>query len=127
VAVLALLGYRLIRQISIREELESELREAKDALEALNGTLKTLALHDGLTGLANRRHIAIFQRVPYSFGMRPQRPACSIIEATRAGLSPAGYRLFQLAQMPVNTFHTTIFLIRGKAKSTLHPSTAPSS
>jgi diguanylate cyclase (GGDEF)-like protein len=55
VTVLALLGYRLIRQISIREQLRAELHDAKHALEALNGSLKTLAMHDGLTGLANRR------------------------------------------------------------------------
>jgi diguanylate cyclase (GGDEF)-like protein len=55
-AVLGLLGYRLIRQIRIRERLAAQLRAAKHALEALNGSLKTQALHDGLTGLANRRH-----------------------------------------------------------------------
>jgi diguanylate cyclase (GGDEF)-like protein len=54
--VLALLGFRLIRQINIRERLEVELLEAKGALEELNQTLERLAMQDGLTKLANRRH-----------------------------------------------------------------------
>jgi diguanylate cyclase (GGDEF)-like protein len=54
--VLTLLGFRLIRQINIRERLEVELLEAKGALEELNQTLERLAMQDGLTRLANRRH-----------------------------------------------------------------------
>jgi diguanylate cyclase (GGDEF)-like protein len=69
-AVFGLLGYRLVNQISIREQLESELREAKHALEALNGSLKTLALHDGLTGLANRRHFETALETEFSRAMR---------------------------------------------------------
>jgi diguanylate cyclase (GGDEF)-like protein len=75
VTVLALLGFRLIRQISIREQLEAELREAKHALEALNGTLKTLALHDGLTGLANRRQ---FETALNAEGSRAMRSGTSL-------------------------------------------------
>jgi diguanylate cyclase (GGDEF)-like protein len=70
VAGLALGGYRLIHQISIREQLEAELREAKHALEALNGSLKTLALHDGLTGLANRRHFEAALKTEFSRAVR---------------------------------------------------------
>lgn len=55
VATLALLGCRLIRQLRIREKLTAQLREAKQALEARNQSLLALALHDGLTGLPNRR------------------------------------------------------------------------
>lgn len=54
-AALALLGRRLIRQLRIREKLTVQLREAKQALEARNESLVALALHDGLTGLPNRR------------------------------------------------------------------------
>jgi diguanylate cyclase (GGDEF)-like protein len=48
-------GSRMIRQIRLREKLEDELRQAGDALERHNLSLKTLAESDGLTGLANRR------------------------------------------------------------------------
>lgn len=54
-AALALLGWRLIRQLRVREKLTAQLREAKQALEARNESLVVLALHDGLTGLPNRR------------------------------------------------------------------------
>jgi diguanylate cyclase (GGDEF)-like protein len=55
VAMLAWGGSRMIRQIRLREKLEDELRQAGDALERHNLSLKTLAESDGLTGLANRR------------------------------------------------------------------------
>jgi len=55
VAGLGLSASRLVRQLDLRDQLEFELREAKLTLETLNGSLKTLALHDALTGLANRR------------------------------------------------------------------------
>jgi diguanylate cyclase (GGDEF)-like protein len=70
VAVLALLGFRLIRQISIREQLEAELREAKRALEDVNWSLKTLAMQDGLTGLANRRQFESALKAEFSRAMR---------------------------------------------------------
>jgi diguanylate cyclase (GGDEF)-like protein len=54
--VLMVLGSRMIRQLIERDRLQKELREAKSALEATNASLKQLALSDGLTGLANRRH-----------------------------------------------------------------------
>jgi diguanylate cyclase (GGDEF)-like protein len=54
--VLMLLGSRLVRQLIERDRLQAELHEAKTALEANNASLKLLALSDGLTGLANRRH-----------------------------------------------------------------------
>lgn len=49
------LGYRLILQIQQRVQAETELRQARGALETLNATLEQLAMQDGLTGLANRR------------------------------------------------------------------------
>jgi diguanylate cyclase (GGDEF)-like protein len=54
--LLAFLGSRVIRQIVVREQLEEELRVAQSHLEARNAALRALALNDGLTGLANRRH-----------------------------------------------------------------------
>lgn len=56
IAMLLTLGNRLVRQIEVRDRLEGQLREAKDALEANNASLTSLAFSDGLTGLANRRH-----------------------------------------------------------------------
>ena len=46
---------RMIRQLRVREALESELRAARAALELRNVSLRQLADSDALTGLANRR------------------------------------------------------------------------
>lgn len=56
VGAIALLGRRMIGQITLREVVEAELRETKKTLEMRNQSLATIALQDGLTGLANRRH-----------------------------------------------------------------------
>ncbi|WP_338766540.1 sensor domain-containing diguanylate cyclase [Massilia sp. METH4] len=57
--MLALFGWRLVRQMHRRLQAEQELREARDALASLNATLEKLALQDGLTGLANRRQFDV--------------------------------------------------------------------
>jgi len=54
--LLALFGWRLIQQIKLRVQTEAELTQARDALEILNHKLEKLAMQDGLTLLANRRH-----------------------------------------------------------------------
>lgn len=54
--VIGFFGWRLVEQIRRREIAEAEARQARDALSSLNETLEGLALQDGLTGLANRRH-----------------------------------------------------------------------
>ena len=63
VAVLALVvgfvGWRLVKQFELQVKTEDELRHARDALETLNKTLNTLAMEDGLTGLANRRQFDV--------------------------------------------------------------------
>jgi diguanylate cyclase (GGDEF)-like protein len=59
VVVLAVLGLRLVRQISLRVQAEQEARRTGEALRKLNQTLEKLALQDGLTGLANRRQFDI--------------------------------------------------------------------
>lgn len=56
VALMSWIGARLVRQLLIREHLEHQLREAKNALQGDNASLTMLALYDSLTGLANRRH-----------------------------------------------------------------------
>lgn len=55
VAMLAWGLRRMIRQLRVREALESELRAARAALELRNISLRQLADSDALTGLANRR------------------------------------------------------------------------
>jgi diguanylate cyclase (GGDEF)-like protein len=55
VMLTAAAGYGLVLQIKLRAKTEAELVSARDALEELNRTLEQLAMHDGLTGLANRR------------------------------------------------------------------------
>jgi hypothetical protein len=53
--LLGMVGFRLIRQIRIRERLEAELQGAKRGMEVLSKSLETLAMEDGLTRLTNRR------------------------------------------------------------------------
>jgi diguanylate cyclase (GGDEF)-like protein len=55
IVVLSGFGLRLVRQISVREQAEAELRAAKKTLEDLNRSLELLSLEDSLTGLGNRR------------------------------------------------------------------------
>jgi diguanylate cyclase (GGDEF)-like protein len=73
-ALLAFLGYRLIRQIKLRLHAEEELRQARDALASLNTTLEKLALQDGLTGLANRRQFDATLGKEFSRAMRQGSP-----------------------------------------------------
>ncbi|MEM8511181.1 diguanylate cyclase (GGDEF)-like protein [Massilia sp. MP_M2] len=57
VAIVLLLGFgwRLVRQIMIRDHLQNELVGAREQLQEHNRALTLLADHDGLTGIANRR------------------------------------------------------------------------
>jgi len=54
-AVLFFIGYRLFRQILIRDGMERELRQIRAALEDSVTKLDRLARTDALTGLSNRR------------------------------------------------------------------------
>lgn len=54
VLLIALFGWRLVRQIETRAIVEAELRSVRDNLKEANQSLERLALYDGLTGLANR-------------------------------------------------------------------------
>jgi diguanylate cyclase (GGDEF)-like protein len=56
-AILGWLGARLFRQISLRDRLEVELRNAQVALQASVGKLELIATTDALTGLKNRRYL----------------------------------------------------------------------
>ena len=55
IAALAWFFRKLMRQIAIRDHVETELRVASQELEKANADLQTMAMKDGLTGLANRR------------------------------------------------------------------------
>jgi diguanylate cyclase (GGDEF)-like protein len=52
-----LVCFWVIGQMRVRERLERTLRSTQDALEQQNAALARLADTDGLTGLANRRHL----------------------------------------------------------------------
>src|SRR5450830_44958 len=54
--VFAYIGTRMVAQVKHRELAEKEANEARQKVESLNKTLERLAMQDGLTGLANRRH-----------------------------------------------------------------------
>jgi hypothetical protein len=53
--ITGLIGWRLVQQFRLQAQTEAELRQARDALEAVNENFNGLAMQDGLTGLANRR------------------------------------------------------------------------
>ena len=71
-AILVLLGTRVIGQLIEHERLQLALREAQSALEATNASLQLLALSDSLTGLANRRHFDQRLSVEFKRAMREQ-------------------------------------------------------
>ena len=68
--VLGWLGFHLVGQIKLRLNAEAELVRTRDALETLNETLERLALQDGLTGLANRRHFDLALDKEFSRAVR---------------------------------------------------------
>lgn len=76
---LLLLGTRILRQMIERDKLQAELRDAKTALEANNAALQLLALSDGLTGLANRRHFDQRLKAEFKRAMRDQTPLALIM------------------------------------------------
>ncbi|GKX47599.1 sensor domain-containing diguanylate cyclase [Pectobacterium carotovorum] len=57
---ITLLGLIVLRQIRINVKNQIDLTIVRDELTSVNHTLQTLALFDGLTGLANRRQFDIF-------------------------------------------------------------------
>jgi len=78
-AVLLWLGTRMIGQMMQRSRLQCELRDAKTALEANNAALQLLALSDGLTGLANRRHFDASLDVEFKRAMRDGSPLALVM------------------------------------------------
>ncbi|WP_342755120.1 sensor domain-containing diguanylate cyclase [Pantoea sp. MBD-2R] len=59
-AVIAVLGSLLLRNIGYSIRNQEELARTRDQLAAMNRTLQTLALVDSLTGLANRRQFDLY-------------------------------------------------------------------
>ncbi|MBV4367723.1 GGDEF domain-containing protein [Erwinia phyllosphaerae] len=59
-AVIAALGWLLMRNIGHTIRDQEELAMARDRLAIMNRTLQTLALVDSLTGLANRRQFDLY-------------------------------------------------------------------
>jgi diguanylate cyclase (GGDEF)-like protein len=74
VAILALgiglLGSRLVSQIKLRTQAETDLVNARNSLEMLNKALEKLAMQDGLTGLANRRQFDVSLNIEFARAMR---------------------------------------------------------
>jgi diguanylate cyclase (GGDEF)-like protein len=70
ILILALLGNWLLKQIKLRLETEAQLRIARDNLDLLNQHLQNLALEDGLTGLANRRHFDMMLNDEFARALR---------------------------------------------------------
>jgi len=54
--VFAFFGSRMVAQVKRREQAEKDANQARQKVEILNQTLERLAMQDGLTGIANRRH-----------------------------------------------------------------------
>lgn len=79
ILILALLGNWLLRQIKLRLSAEAELRIARDNLDQLNQHLQFLALEDGLTGLANRRHFDIALNDEFARALRHRHPLALIM------------------------------------------------
>jgi diguanylate cyclase (GGDEF)-like protein len=79
VAVLLLFGSRMIRQLIERDRLQKEVHDAKIALEATNASLKLLALSDGLTGLANRRHFDQRLNAEFRRAIRDESPLALVM------------------------------------------------
>ncbi|MFC0250605.1 sensor domain-containing diguanylate cyclase [Massilia consociata] len=79
VLLLVGVGMRLVRQIIIRDELEHELLIAKEHLQDRNRELTVLATNDGLTGIANRRHLEDTLRLELNRAARSGEPVSMIL------------------------------------------------
>ena len=73
------LGARMIGQLIERDRLQRQLRAATTALEATNASLQQLAMSDGLTGLANRRHFDDRLHSEFKRAVRDQSPVALVI------------------------------------------------
>ncbi|MDB5932717.1 MAG: diguanylate cyclase [Massilia sp.] len=79
IVLLLFLGARMIGQLIERDRLQRQLRAAKSALEATNASLQLLAMSDGLTGLANRRHFDDRLDAEFRRAIRDQSPIALVM------------------------------------------------
>lgn len=70
VIILGLLGWRLVKKLEERNQIDQEIRQSRTELERLNATLAKQAMQDGLTGLANRRYLDMTLETEYRRAMR---------------------------------------------------------
>jgi diguanylate cyclase (GGDEF)-like protein len=69
----------LVKRIGLGEKARAQLVESEDDLKKANEQLGMLALHDGLTGLANRRRFDVALKVEFSRAMRSGQPLSLIL------------------------------------------------
>lgn len=69
----------VLRDISAQKRAEEMLAKANAQLEAANRALSTLALQDGLTGLANRRRFDELLRREFALSRRQRRPLALVL------------------------------------------------
>ncbi|MES2759688.1 MAG: diguanylate cyclase, partial [Pseudomonadota bacterium] len=79
IVLLLFLGARMIGQLIERDRLQRQLRAATTALETTNASLQQLAMSDGLTGLANRRHFDDRFHAEFKRALRDQAPLALVI------------------------------------------------
>jgi diguanylate cyclase (GGDEF)-like protein len=79
IVLLLFLGARMIGQLIERDRLQRQLRAATAALETTNASLQQLAMSDGLTGLANRRHFDDRLNAEFKRAVRDQSPLALVI------------------------------------------------
>jgi diguanylate cyclase (GGDEF)-like protein len=110
--VIGMLGLHLLRQIRIGERRETELHAAKNALETDNRSLETLAAHDGLTGLANRRQFETVLKDEFYRAMRNRTPLALVMLDTDYFKQyndmyghPAGDECLRRISMAIKTAH----------------------
>jgi len=69
-----IMGVLVLRALGRQSAMARELRAAHQSLATANTTLKTLATEDGLTGLANRRHLDAYLASTFLRARREGKP-----------------------------------------------------
>lgn len=69
-----IMGVLVLRALGRQSAMARELRAAHQSLATANTTLKTLATEDGLTGLANRRHLDAYLTSTFLRARREGKP-----------------------------------------------------
>jgi len=74
-----IMGALIFRQVRMNVRDQTELTMLRDELTSINHTLQTMALADGLTGLANRRQFDLFLSQSLKVSAATQRPVSLIM------------------------------------------------